>query len=88
VPNRPVSRTKTFLLGGSIGIIVGLLAAVIYFLILNRLDQLLYSLTDVQLSTPYPVLVQIPRLPSPRIAEDSSSKGKLFASKVLPKWGG
>jgi uncharacterized protein involved in exopolysaccharide biosynthesis len=88
VPIRPESRTKTFLLGGSIGLIVGLLAAVIYFLILNRLDQLLYSLAEVQLSTSYPVLVQVPRLPSPPTAEDSSFKGKLFASKVLPKWGG
>ena len=88
VPNRPISRTKTFLLGGSIGLIVGLLAAVIYFLILYRLDQLLYSLADVRLSTSYPVLVQIPRLPSPGIAEDSPSKEKLFANKVLPKGGG
>jgi uncharacterized protein involved in exopolysaccharide biosynthesis len=87
VPNRPVSRTKTFLLGGSIGLIVGLLAAVMYFLILYRMDLLLYSLADVHLSTSYPVLVQIPMLSSPHIAKDSQSKGRLFASKVLPKWG-
>jgi uncharacterized protein involved in exopolysaccharide biosynthesis len=88
VPNRPVSRTKMFLLGGSIGLIAGLLATVIYFLILYRMDQLLYSLADVRLSTSYPVLVQIPQLPSPLIPRDSPSKGKLSTNKVLPKWGG
>jgi uncharacterized protein involved in exopolysaccharide biosynthesis len=88
VPYRPLSRSKTFLLGGSIGLVVGLLVAVIYFLILNRLDQLLYSFADVSLSTSYHVLIQIPRLPMPRKAEDPPSKGKLFASKALPKWGG
>ena len=63
VPTRPESRTKTLLFGAGGGIAAGLLAAVLYFFILSRLDQSIYSLVDVPEATSYPVLVQVPWLP-------------------------
>jgi uncharacterized protein involved in exopolysaccharide biosynthesis len=62
VPTRPESRTKSFLLGGGIGLALGLLVAIGYLLILMRLDQSIYSPVDMLGITPYPVLVQVPRL--------------------------
>ena len=63
VPNRPIQRTKSFLVGGAIGLVIGLIAAIGYLLVLVRLDQSLYSVADVSLTTSYPVLVQVPRIP-------------------------
>lgn len=87
VPGRPQSRTKSLLLGGGIGLVAGLLASIGYFLILMRMDQSLYSVAEVQISTSYPVLVQIPRVLSPPVAGVPSTKGKLLAGRLLPKWG-
>ena len=70
-PKHSVSRTRTLLLAGGIGLAAGLLAAIGYFLILVRLDQTVYSMVDVAAVTPYPVLIQIPQVPArslPRIA--------------------
>jgi uncharacterized protein involved in exopolysaccharide biosynthesis len=63
VPSHPESRTKSFLLGGGIGLALGLLVALGYLLILIRLDQSIYSPVDIPSVTSYPVLVQVPRLP-------------------------
>lgn len=63
VPTKPESRTKSLMLGGGVGIVIGLLACIGYFLILVRLDQSVYSSSDMPAVTDYPVLIQIPRLP-------------------------
>jgi capsular polysaccharide biosynthesis protein len=68
VPSRPESRTKTLLFGAGGGLAAGLLAAVLYFLILSRLDQSVYTLVDVPEVTSYPVLVQVPWLPLSLVA--------------------
>jgi uncharacterized protein involved in exopolysaccharide biosynthesis len=81
VPNRAESRTKTLLLGGGIGLAVGLLASISYFLLLMRLDQSLYSLADVAQITSHPVLVQIPQLPRRSVAWTPQAHGKLQLDK-------
>ncbi|HEX6542021.1 MAG TPA: hypothetical protein VF040_09730 [Ktedonobacterales bacterium] len=63
VPAQPTSRSKSLVLGGAIGLGLGLLASVGYFLILVRLDQSIYSSADVSELADYPVLIQIPQLP-------------------------
>jgi uncharacterized protein involved in exopolysaccharide biosynthesis len=85
VPDRAVSRTKTVLVAGGIGLAVGLVAAIGYLLILVRLDQTLYSLADVGAVAPYPVLVQIPRLPGQSTQWASKSSGKLLAKRGKQK---
>jgi uncharacterized protein involved in exopolysaccharide biosynthesis len=76
VPNRPVSRTKTLLLAGGIGVAAGLIAAIGYFLLLLRLDQALYSVADLPSVTPYSPLIQIPRLPRRSIQWAPKSNGR------------
>ena len=62
VPDVSVSRTKTFLTIGGVGAGVGLAACVLYLLMLVRRDSALYTLSDVQEVTTYPVLMQVPQL--------------------------
>ena len=81
VPSRPQSATKTLLLAGGISLAVGLLAAIVYFLILVRLDQSLYTLADMPNNTPYSVLMQIPRLPRRSMAWTTQTSGKFLLEK-------
>jgi uncharacterized protein involved in exopolysaccharide biosynthesis len=60
----PASRSKLLLTTGGIGVALGLLACVLYILVLVRRDRAFYSALDVQKATSYPVLMQIPQLPS------------------------
>jgi uncharacterized protein involved in exopolysaccharide biosynthesis len=75
VPNRAVSRTKTLLLAGGIGVAAGLIAAIGYLLVLLRLDQALYSVADLSSVTPYAVLLQIPHVPV-RVRTKSPRSGR------------
>ncbi|PWT75705.1 MAG: hypothetical protein C5B60_05005 [Chloroflexi bacterium] len=81
VPSHPVSRTKTFLLAGGIGIAAGLMAAIGYFITLVRLDQSLYSRADVPEVTVYAVQVQIPRLPRRSIQWAPKSSGRFLLKR-------
>jgi uncharacterized protein involved in exopolysaccharide biosynthesis len=85
VPDRAVSRTKTLLLAGGIGVAAGLIAAIGYFLILVRLDQTLYSMEDVPAVTAYSVLIQIPRLPRRSIQWASKSSGNFLLKRGKQK---
>jgi uncharacterized protein involved in exopolysaccharide biosynthesis len=76
VPIRPESRTKTFLLGGGIGLALGLLVGITYLLILMRLDQSVYSPVDMPVITSYPVLIQVPRFPHQRVALGNLVQGE------------
>lgn len=58
-PNVATSRTKVLLTAGGIGATVGLLFCVLYVLFLVRRDRSLYTASDVQKVTSYPVLLQI-----------------------------
>jgi len=68
VPSQPQTRSKTLLLGGGIGLIIGLLASIGYFLVLSRMDQSIYAPSDIPEISEYPVLVQVPRLPYGSVA--------------------
>jgi uncharacterized protein involved in exopolysaccharide biosynthesis len=57
------SRTKTFLTVGGVGAGVGLIACVLYILVLVRRDRALYTIHDLQKVSTYPVLMQLPQLP-------------------------
>jgi uncharacterized protein involved in exopolysaccharide biosynthesis len=62
VPDVSVSRTKTFITAGGSGIGIGLVACVLYVLVLVRRDKALYTSGDLQKVSAYPVLMQIPQL--------------------------
>ena len=64
VGDRPVSRLKTLLLGGGIGLAVALLGCTIYLVMLLRQDRTAQSSTDLRRATEYPVLLEIPYLPA------------------------
>lgn len=81
VPTQPESRTKSLILGGAVGLVIGLLACIGYFLVLVRLDQSIYSLTELPAITDYPVLVQIPRLPRRSATWITRADGKLLSDK-------
>ncbi len=56
------SRTKNYEEFGGAGAAIGLLACIIYIVVLVRPDRALYSPRDLQKITDYPVLMQIPQL--------------------------
>jgi uncharacterized protein involved in exopolysaccharide biosynthesis len=56
------SRSKTLSTTGGIGAAVGLVACILYILIIVRRDRAMYSPLDVQKVTSYPILMQVPQL--------------------------
>lgn len=64
VSDRPVSRLKTYALGGGVGLAVALLGCSIFIVLLLRQDRAPYSAVEAQQLTQLPVLMEIPYLPS------------------------
>ena len=62
MPYLPVSRTKNYLIGGGIGLVVALLACTLYLVIVVRRDRGVYSASDLQDFVAYPVIMQLPNL--------------------------
>jgi uncharacterized protein involved in exopolysaccharide biosynthesis len=62
LPDRPVSRLKTLLLGGGVGLGIAVLACILYVLIAIRRDRTVYTPLDLQKVTALPVIMQIPHL--------------------------
>ncbi len=62
VPYLPVSRTKNYLIGGGIGLVVALLACTLYLVIVVRRDRGVYSAYDLQDFVAFPVIMQVPNL--------------------------
>lgn len=81
VPTQPESRAKSLLIGGAVGLVIGLLAVIGYFLILVRLDQSVYSSADMPAITDYPVLIQIQKLPRRSATWITRTNGKLITEK-------
>jgi uncharacterized protein involved in exopolysaccharide biosynthesis len=81
VPTQPESRVKSLMIGGGVGLVIGLLAAIGYFLILVRLDQSVYSSADLPVITDYPVLIQIQKLPRRSATWITRTNGKLITEK-------
>jgi uncharacterized protein involved in exopolysaccharide biosynthesis len=61
-PNRPASRTRSYLVGGGIGLAVALLASVLFLVILVRRDHKIYSEVELQHVIPSPLVMQLPTL--------------------------
>jgi len=59
---RGVSRTKTYLTAGGVGLGIALLACVLYIIISARLDRTLRTLRDIQKVTSLPIVTQLPHL--------------------------
>ncbi|MGZ6386069.1 MAG: hypothetical protein ACXWOL_11605 [Ktedonobacteraceae bacterium] len=74
VPYQPVSRTKNYLIGGGAGLVVALLACVIYLVIVVRRDQGVYWAEDLQEVVAYPIILQVPNLTSNAISLLSATK--------------
>jgi uncharacterized protein involved in exopolysaccharide biosynthesis len=69
--SRPVSRTKVLLTGGAIGLTVGLLACIVFIVIMMRRDRSIYSVSDLQRVTGAQVLMQIPQMPTIILAQSA-----------------
>jgi uncharacterized protein involved in exopolysaccharide biosynthesis len=64
VPRKPISRLKTLLFGGGIGLGVALGACALYVLIALRRDRSVYTAGDLRKVSPWPVVLQLPLLGS------------------------
>lgn len=60
VPDIALSRLRVLLTSGGIGAGVGVLACILYILILVRRDRAIYSLVDLQKITSLPTLMELP----------------------------
>ena len=59
-----LSRTKTYLIGGGIGLGVALIACLLYIVLAVRRDRTVHSLLDLEQITSVPVVMQLPQLNS------------------------
>jgi len=57
-----LSRTKTYLIGGGVGLGVALVACLLYILLAVRRDRTVHSLLDLEQITALPVVMQLPQL--------------------------
>lgn len=62
VPDRAVSRMKSYLVGGGTGLVVALLACVLFLVILVRRDHAIYSADELQHPGAPSVVMQLPNL--------------------------
>ena len=62
VASQPVSRVKTLLLTGGIGLALSLLACTLYVLIAVRRDRGIYTARDLQRAADLPIVMQLPTL--------------------------
>jgi hypothetical protein len=62
VPVKPVSRLKTLIFGGAIGLGLALAACTLYIIITLRRDRTMFSVSDLRKVSPYPVVLQLPLL--------------------------
>jgi uncharacterized protein involved in exopolysaccharide biosynthesis len=69
----PISRSKTLIEGVVIGLVVGLLACILFVIIMMRRDRTIYSVADLQRITEAPVLLQIPQMP-PRVVAQTMDR--------------
>jgi hypothetical protein len=75
LPYLPVSRTKSYLIGAGIGLVIAILACVIYLVIVVRRDRGVYSANDLQNLVAFPVIMQLPNL--------TTGSKTLFTTKTI-----
>jgi hypothetical protein len=61
-PSQPVSRMKQYLFAAGIGLGVGLLACILYIILLLRRERGVYTALNLQKVTNLPVVMQLPHL--------------------------
>lgn len=62
VPNQPVSRLKSILLGTGAGLAVGVLAGAFFIALIAGRDRKVYSSADLRKVASYPVVMELPQL--------------------------
>jgi uncharacterized protein involved in exopolysaccharide biosynthesis len=62
IPSRPLSRTKDYVVGGGIGLVLAILACSIFLVVLVRKDRGVYSTLDLKDVVLYPIVLQLPKL--------------------------
>lgn len=68
MPDRPVSRFKSYLLGGGAGLAIALLAIVLFLVILVRRDHTIYSADELQNIIAPALVMQLPGLSTATIS--------------------
>jgi uncharacterized protein involved in exopolysaccharide biosynthesis len=63
LPARPVSRLKTLLAAGGLGLGLALLSVGVYLFILVRRDHAVYGQRELEQAASYPILMELPLLP-------------------------
>jgi uncharacterized protein involved in exopolysaccharide biosynthesis len=61
-PELPLSRTKSYLVGGGTGLAIALLGSALFIVILVRRDHIIYSEVELQQVVPSPLIIQLPKL--------------------------
>lgn len=74
IPYLPVSRTKNYLIGGGAGLVIALLACIMYLVIVVRRDRGVYSVDDLQDLVAFPIIMQLPNLTSEAVALLTTTK--------------
>lgn len=74
VPERPVSRLKSYLVGGGAGLALALLASILFLVILVRRDHTIYSAVELQHIAALPIVMQLPNLSPATIGHVSRSR--------------
>jgi len=62
VPTKPALRTKTLLIGGATGLLLGLIAATLLTVLMMRSDRKIYTRGDLREVTATPVVMELPLL--------------------------
>lgn len=75
-PSRPTWNVRGLLLGAFGGVVLGLLAALVYLFLVEMGDSAIYQLPEVERATDWPVLTQLPHLRSASIGQAISLASK------------
>jgi hypothetical protein len=77
-PDRPLSRTKDYLVAGGAGLAIALLGWVIYLVIAVRRDRGIYSAHDLEQLVAFPIIMQLPTLTPATVS--------LATTDAMPGW--
>jgi uncharacterized protein involved in exopolysaccharide biosynthesis len=87
MPSRPISRGRTLLLSGGVGLTAAVLACLAYLVMLMRRDRSVYAALDLQGVSSLPVVAELPHVPVV-IASLASDKERGRKRKRSPRLSG
>jgi uncharacterized protein involved in exopolysaccharide biosynthesis len=73
-PFMPVSRSKDYLIGAGVGLVVALLACVTYLVTVVRRDHGVYSADDLQDLVAFPIILLVPNLTPQAVSQLTTTK--------------